>query len=248
MSKLGIVAVHGIGTQSKGFYSDLRSGLKKNLKQRNITEYEFKGFLYAPIMQVNQEALWDRIVKNTISLDVLRKFLLFYFGDAGAYGYKPGTENAVYRTIHKKLEGVLKEELAKLSEDGTLVILAQSFGCHVVSDLLWDLERKKDDQLLASVQKKLMLMITTGCNIPLFVCGLDKIQAFKKPNEDFRWYNYYDKDDVLGWPLRPLSSSYRKLVTKDNIVNTGLPILSHTNYWRSGRVLGEIADAIKGVM
>jgi hypothetical protein len=248
MAKLGIVAIHGIGKQSKGFYSDLRSGLNKNLKQRGITEYEFKGFLYAPIIQINQEALWDRIDKNTLSLDVLRRFLLFYFGDAGAYGYKPGTESSVYKAIHKKLEGVLKKELAKLSEDGTLVILAQSFGCHVVSNLLWDLEKWQNDQLLVSVQKRLKLMITTGCNIPLFVCGLEKVQAFKKPNEDFRWYNYYDKDDVLGWPLRPLSASYRKLVTKDIIINTGLPILSHLNYWRSGRALGEIADAIKDVI
>lgn len=248
MAKLGIVAVHGIGKQSKGFYSDLRSGLKKKLKERNITEYEFKGFLYAPIMQGNQEVLWDRIAKNTISLDVLRRFLLFYFGDAGAYGYKPGTESSVYRAIHKKFEGVLKKELAKLSEDATVVIIAQSFGCHVVSDFLWDLEKGQNNQLLASIQKKLKLIITTGCNIPLFVCGLEKLQAFKKPNEEFRWYNYYDKDDVLGWPLRPLGTSYRKLVTKDNIINTGLPILSHLNYWRNERVLGEITDAIKDVM
>jgi len=189
MAKLGIVAVHGIGKQREGFYSDLRSKLNKYLKQHGITEYDFRGFLYAPIIQINQEALWDRIAKNTISLDVLRKFLLFYFGDAGAYGYKPGTNNSVYKAIHEKLEGVLKKVLAKLSDDGTLVILAQSFGCHVVSNLLWDLEKRQNDQLLVSIRKKLKLMITTDCNIPLFVCGLEKVQTFEKPNKDFRWYN-----------------------------------------------------------
>jgi hypothetical protein len=31
-----------------------------------------------------------------------------------------------------------------------------------------------------------------------------------------RWLNYYDKDDVLGYPLKPISPSYNAIVNEDN--------------------------------
>ena len=51
-----------------------------------------------------------------------------------------------------------------------------------------------------------------------------------------RWYNFFDPDGVLGYPLKPLSSGY------DKVVNAGIPInvggllsswkpASHTQYW-----------------
>ena len=249
MVKLSVIALHGIGTQSKGFYNDLKSGLKKQFAQRSVTDYDFTGFLYASIAQAGQDDLWKRISKTTISLDTIRRFLLFYFGDAGSYSYKFDTPGSIYQTIHQRLGRAMKKALANLAPDGTLVVLAQSFGAFIVSNFLWDLfKRPNTSPLRESVSKKLKLMITTGCNIPLLVGGLADIKAFKKPNREFLWHNYYDKDDILGWPLRPLSDSYRKLVKQDIAVNTGLPILSHLNYWKNNKLLDAIADNIKDVM
>ena len=58
-------------------------------------------------------------------------------------------------------------------------------------------------------------IITTGCNIPIFVASQaeDAIMPINPTREDFEWLNYFDRDDVLGWPLQPLSESYEKLVT-----------------------------------
>jgi hypothetical protein len=80
-------------------------------------------------------------------------------------------------------------------------------------------------------------LLTTGCNIPLFVAGFDKILPFNgsKLHPQFKWKNYYDRDDVLGWPLQPLSDEYNHLV-EDIEIDSGdffssMTPFSHTHYW-----------------
>ena len=67
----------------------------------------------------------------------------------------------------------------------------------------------------------------------MFVGGLDPIEAVPKPNDNFRWDNFFDRDDVLGWPLSPLSESYDQLV-KDHEINAG-GIFSSWNPWSHGK-------------
>ena len=77
--------------------------------------------------------------------------------------------------------------------------------------------------------------------------GLDPIQAIDPPNDDFRWINYYDKDDILGWPLEPLNSSYRQLVEDVELRTRGVlgwTPMSHTKYWKSGSFLKPVARLI----
>lgn len=98
---------------------------------------------------------------------------------------------------------------------------------------------------------------TLGCNIPIFVAGHKKIEAIKPPMEEFKWYNLYDKDDVLGWPLKSLSPSYEELV-EDIQINVGRGLLSklfkswnplsHGQYWQDKNVIGHISDNIKQII
>ena len=41
---------------------------------------------------------------------------------------------------------------------------------------------------------------SAGCNVPLFVSGPNQIQTIMPPNDQFRWINYFDKDDLLVCP------------------------------------------------
>lgn len=99
--------------------------------------------------------------------------------------------------------------------------------------------------------KSFKSFITTGCNIPIFVAAhakADIVPIFSGSNE-FCWHNYYDKDDVLGWPLGPLSSGYDKRVIDHPINASGsfwgwLALswnpMSHTQYWGDNDVLSEL--------
>ena len=67
--------------------------------------------------------------------------------------------------------------------------------------------------------------------------------------------NFFDADDVLGYPLKPLSPSYGNAVSEDIEINVGglftswNPI-SHTEYWTDNdftepvaRLIGDIVVA-----
>jgi hypothetical protein len=107
--------------------------------------------------------------------------------------------------------------------------------------------------------RSLQLLMTTGCNIPVFVAGHSAIEPIdrSKLGAGFRWINQFDPDDVLGWPLAQLSAPYAALV-EDHAVNASgntllgrvksLTPYSHTQYWSTEKVLDRIAGALQELL
>jgi hypothetical protein len=251
-SQLVYIAIHGIGDQTADFADDLKGKLKVEMKRRGMRRFGFHFAYYQDLIQQQQDELWEREAATDIGLKRTRQFGLKYFGDALSYQYRSEGRDSLYRKVHERLRQTIADANEDLNEGGAIVILAQSFGCHVLSNYIWDMqhgvgiwERGKPRPVdrLGNVK----LLITTGCNIPLFVSGLDKIEAFEKPNSEFSWLNFYDRRDPLGWPLKPLSSdfenAYDNVVTADVPVGVGLPVKSHMNYWRKRRMIWQIGQA-----
>ena len=92
-------------------------------------------------------------------------------------------------------------------------------------------------------------LFTTGCNVPLFISGALDPEPIAKPTGDFEWHNYYDKDDVLGWPLQPLSNEYHALVVDHRVsvggLLTGWNPFSHGEYWEDDDVLDPLEQALR---
>lgn len=64
-----------------------------------------------------------------------------------------------------------------------------------------------------------------------------------------KWLNYYDPDDVLGYPLKPINAEYRKVVSKDIAINTGGILTSwnpmaHNGYWTDNDFTKPVAKYI----
>jgi hypothetical protein len=58
------------------------------------------------------------------------------------------------------------------------------------------------------------------------------------------WKNFYDVDDVFGYPVRGLFEAYGTI--RQYQVNTGrLPYKAHTDYWRHPKVLTEITELLE---
>ena len=120
---------------------------------------------------------------------------------------------------------------------------------------------KLDFLLLKSIHR----LYTCGCNIPLFVAGHNYITPIKRPNPNFKWLNYYNKNDVLGWPLQPLEGgkgskdpnypdhpTYAELVT-DREISAGNLLqrwnpLSHLGYLTDKHFIGPIAEEIENLL
>ncbi len=225
MKDIALITIHGMGKVDLNYFSDLEDGLKNRLG-RDWTRISFQNVQYAPILQKPQNQLWRDIIRtpdNDIDATKLRQFFLYGFGDAGSLEYSAHNDEVKYIEVQENIQKALNNAYSELGRDNSksVVIIAHSLGCQVISNYLWDAQNNKyifkntggnDSPELDFLRlKSLINLVTTGCNIPLFISGISDRQCFNKPNDQFKWDNwdnYYDPDDVLGWPLRQLSNSF----------------------------------------
>ena len=123
--------------------------------------------------------------------------------------------------------------------------MAHSLGGHIMSNYIWDMQ-KSTVTTLSSFEKMDLLagMVTFGCNIPLFTFAYDNVIPIKFPGDALsaesksktKWLNYYDPDDILGYPLKAINAAYENIVDEDVPINVGGIFSSwnpssHTKYW-----------------
>ena len=144
-----------------------------------------------------------------------------------------------------------------------IVIVAHSLGAQIISNYLWDAQKDlfifKDNSTGDTDHDNfrrlhnLKNLITIGCNIPVFNAGIENRECFctqheKLHEKNLQWDNFYDPDDILGWPLKDLGPSYSFI--KDHPVNVGnwltsWNFLSHDYYWTSSKVIKPLADILR---
>lgn len=267
MGKIGLITLHGMGTLEEGpnYADDFFKAIRNKLTTSQNQSLETEAIYYQGELNVNEEVYFDK-VRSKLDWRTMRKFFLYGIADAGSLeSLKGGSDSAYAIAQGRILEGFLNLH-DKLGANKPVIIVAQSLGGQVISNYLWDAGKSTTppfgvwatppnltaDQERFCRGKSVYNLYTTGCNIPIFLAGHDpsNIKAIKKPHPDFQWHNYYDKDDVLGWPLKLLSDSYRDSVDEDHQINVGNLIFnwnpfSHNNYWNGKRFLNPLATQIK---
>lgn len=276
MSKaVALITIHGMGDTERDYYVEFYDKIKKSLGEAAWAKVIFKDIYYQDVLQGNQEAIFNKM-RQQIDWMKLRKFLLFGFSDAASLEYNKHTRGSPYFLTQKIILDAM-DAIFDDSEEQSIpvIIIAQSLGCHIISSYLWDADSTRipsvgvwsvprDDGVLDGSpkdqfrrMKSLHCLYTTGCNIPIFVAGHKRIEAIRPPSPLFKWHNFFDEDDVLGWPLKPLSSSYESLV-EDIPINAGGGLFgtiaaswnpfSHGQYWTDKEVIRHLAAAIKRII
>lgn len=252
MAKVAVLAIHGIGETRRGYSEALAAQLRRALG-KDSDALCFVEIDYQKHLQGNQERLWAR-VRRGLRWTLVRRFLLFYFGDAAAVLYNSRELDSIYLKAQRSVYDAAAQALARLERpDCPVVIVAQSLGCQIASSYLWDAQHSRGiwdprhaaaftetparDAFLKLTTTRYFL--TTGCNIPLVVSGLTEVVPIDRPSETFHWLNFYDPDDPLGWPLEDLYSyTAASARPEDVVINvgnilTGWNPLSHGAYWTS---------------
>lgn len=263
MKQIALITVHGMGEIDNTYYKEL----EKNLKNSLGNEWEkisFNPVNYAHVFQKSQESLWQKMLaepKNDLDLTKFRKFFLYSFSDAASLEHSIHRDKTLYFKVQKEIENTLElayQELINLPNK-PVILVAHSLGCQVISNYLWDTQKKlnlfsnranidpdKEDFLRLKTCENL---VTTGCNIPIFTAGLKDRKCFDKPNHLFKWENFYDPDDILGWPIKQLGDGYHEMV-EDHSINAGgfftsWNIFSHQNYWGDDDIANSLTKTIK---
>ena len=261
MKEVALITLHGMGKVKTSYYSELEGMLKSRLKDK-WTKVSFQNVEYASILQTPEDELWASMIatpENELDGTKLRQFFLFGFGDAGSLEHSAQTDKYQYIAVQREIQKALDHALLDFDGDEKrpVIIIAQSLGCQVISNYLWDAqhginifsESSADQSGKANFRslKTLTNLVTTGCNIPLFIAGISDRKCFAKPNDFFVWDNYYDSDDVLGWPLKQLGPTYS--IVRDHPINSGgllssWNLASHGGYWSDTNVVSSLADVL----
>lgn len=265
MASLGILTLHGMGKTEEGYANDLFDEIDELLGDDLAGHIKTASVFYQGILQDNQSEYLKR-VKRRLRWDNLREFLLYGFSDAASLESRKEGVSSPYYQAQEIILNTLKNLYSRLEgPDRRVIVIAQSLGGQVISNYLWDATKDgtvpdgvwSQPQVFESAEeeefcrgKKTVRLLTTGCNIPIFVAGFNRqdIKPIRKIHPKFEWHNFYDKDDVLGWPLRDLSDDYAQRV-KDHSMNAGLlsgfTPLSHKHYWRDRDFLKPLITHIK---
>jgi hypothetical protein len=277
--RVALLIVHGMGETVPDFHNELVVPLRARL-QHAWDRVAWRPVYYQPILKRNERAIFEQM-RPLVRWEGLRELMLFGFSDAASLEHKKELAMSPYwqtqRLILQRLDEIF-DEVCDDSGGGTapLAIVAQSLGGQVMSNYIWDAQQSRayagiwsdplDDGVPTDTPRDrfrrmhtLQRLMTTGCNIPVFVAGHSTIEPIdrRKLGAQFRWINQFDPDDVLGWPLGQLSAAYAALV-EDHAVNASgdtllgriksLTPYSHTQYWSTEGVLDRIADALKELL
>lgn len=240
--KVGLLIVHGIGSQTVGYSQQFQSALKAD----NLVVHEV---CWQAAIEPQQVALFNNL--TNIKLRTLRKLFLSYAGDA--IDYQAGTET--YNEIHNTINTGLEILSQKLDEDSPLIIFAHSLGTVIVSNFIWDQEEHINYQASRNalhLLEHLQALYTVGSPITAFSL---KFKDGGRPIRYSRpWYNIYSPFDIIGYPLKPLNSLYKE---KDNLYDLSWIVggcftfwnpISHNEYWSSKKVIKHLLQTIKGLM
>jgi hypothetical protein len=271
---LALLIVHGMGDTAPDFHEELVVPLRTRL-QDAWDRVAWRPVYYGPVLQRNERAIFDRM-RPLLRWEGLRELMLFGFSDAASLEHKKELALSPYWQTQRLILQQLDELFEEVAGPAPLAIVAHSLGCQVMSNYIWDAQQPRayagiwsaplEDGVPADSprdrfrrMRSLRLLMTTGCNIPVFVAGHSAIEPIDRSKlaAGFRWINQFDPDDVLGWPLAQLSAPYAALV-EDRAVNASgntllahvksLTPYSHMQYWSTEKVLDRIADEIKEML
>jgi hypothetical protein len=252
MPNTALLTVHGMGETPREYAVKLFEAVAARLGPL-AGQVDFRSIYYQDILKPNQETVWARVSETThLRYADLRRFLLFGFGDAAGLENRKEIDGSVYELAQAAIARQLLE-VARRDLSTSVVFLAQSLGCQVLSSYIYDAQKAmaglivpagiwKDidawalralGERLSEPEKRFLAggtcsaFVTTGCNIPIF-CAAHKqmdIRPIARPTKRFEWINLYDPDDALGWPLQPLSPGYAALVD-DRAINAGQGVVT----------------------
>ena len=184
--KVGVLLIQGLGNSKVRQAQEIKAQLLQELDRLEPGFSEkvvFKDVDYHTPIQHNQEKLWKRMEANGLRWGQLRSFCLHYLSDATAYQHHPAVAPNTYWETHEKILESLRFLQAEAGPEGFIpVVLAGSLGCMIINNYIWDAQKNKylfdqSNQRMpnpASFESlsDLELMVTWGCNIPMFVSSL----------------------------------------------------------------------------
>lgn len=275
--KIGIAVIHGAGIQKEDFAEILINRIKEKLLETGRREgFDFSGdeFAFQPIywgevFHEREKKLWDAVQKGgELDFLTLRKFIIEFLGDAIAY--QPTSDQFQnYERVHEIYFQALKQLSDQVGGSAPLMVIGHSLGTVITSNYFYDVQKENERlpyirdwlQNASPLMKGETLSHFISMGSPLALWSLRYFNFNKPiqvPSKEFvthhphgigGWWNIYDRDDVLGYPLKSLNEAYDNAVCEDIEMNIGNLItswnpLSHFQYVKDDQTIDFIVQQL----
>ncbi len=230
---------------------------------------------WAAILQQSQHRMWARLTaEHDLDFIKLRRYMIDFASDAVAYQITP-SDRTVYDAVHRRVTDALTslEDTPGITPTTPLAVVGHSLGTVIASNWIWDLQHRLQPATEQSTNETpltcgetLARLFTLGSPIALWSLRYTQPPfglPITIPSPHFRqhypsaafpdatgeWLNFYDEDDVIAYPLKPLNAAYHQMVTEDVAINVGGLLsswnpLSHNGYWTDDDVTVPIARSL----
>lgn len=270
--KVAVIVIHGLGKQQEDFASIFIDNLLKTFSaisgEKNPEScVEIKPVWWASIFAGREEELKRKLVGPPYNLRYveLREFMIHYLADAVAYQPLRDGGEQNYDAVHQAISKQLNSLSSEAGLDAPLCVISHSLGSVIASNFFYDLQHAKENTKIINPNsamergETLSLFYTCGTTLPLWSLRYTTFdRPIQVPSKEFaakyptiagEWINFYDKDDVLGYPLKSIHPEYDKAVHEDRDVNVGTILdqwtpLCHNGYLHSNKVIEPIAEGI----
>jgi hypothetical protein len=274
---IGILFLHGIGRTEAGYSRPLAEAIAARFARSTggqaldpEAQIVFEEVNWSAALQTAEDDLGSRLrAAGPLRWGRLRGFMLDFAADAIAY-QPTHADRSAYDAIHAEVAASLGRLAKRAGGRAPLAVIGHSLGTVIASNYLYDLMKPRKSFMAPEVRgqigttplergETLSLFYTMGSPIALWSLRYPdfgvpvplpaKRLAGHHPDLRPRWVNFYDPDDVIGYPLKPLNALYDAAVDEDRAVDAGSWLtrwnpLSHTGYWRDGAVADVIADGV----
>lgn len=266
MKRLAIAVIHGLSSEDEFYSVELKHRITEQyLKSgEGHTHFEddllFHEIYWGDLLKQEMESFRKKAnYKKDLTYQNLREILT----DTQVLSllYVPGT--AFYQAINNRIKDGLRKFSAHSrvdSEHTPLVILAHSYGAVMMSDYIRKMQQDSQQRSNFESMKTLAGYVTFGN--PMALYSLNNVNSelgmpFNIVGEALaphlqklaKWYNFYDKDDIIAYPLKGISEQFDQYVHADIEINVGNATTSwnpacHTGYWEDKDFFRPVADFI----
>ncbi len=227
---------------------------------------------WTPVLQDERKDLYDRLdVDKLESFFGLREFLFQAIADSLTYHMTSKkvedlwSYDGIHRCYADSLNSLAQEDQA--GSTAPLCIICHSLGTIITSNYIYDLQTQKAQVDIGDTPlergETLTNVYTLASQMPFWSLRHPNFdQPIKVPSEKLanyypdlegEWINFYNKSDIMGYPLKSLNDAYASVVKEDQEVNDGNLLkswnpLSHCSYWTSESVIETIAHGLYKIL
>ncbi|MBY0205231.1 chemotaxis protein [Paenibacillus polysaccharolyticus] len=273
MTRVAVMVIHGLGMQKEDYADKLIACLSKEMERVMVLPGAAKQMLdiepvfWADVFEEREEALFQQLVRSPgLHYQALRRFVIHYLADAVAY-QPVENQGHHYDAVHRTLNQAMHVLAQRNGPEAPLCVVAHSLGAVIASNFFYDLQYPSSNRIPEIVDVNSALergdtltnFYSFGTTLPLWSLRYDNFSRPIRvpapqathyfPHLEGEWVNFYESNDILGYPLRPIDPAYAAAVKEDIEVRVGGPAtswnpLSHGGYFTSEHMNRRIAQGL----